>query len=78
MEVVAPLVADLVIFAALYVAIGREDATREKTATPEMWERRLAFYQAKAGHGVKTVTRERSSLRDCAASASNHMRTAGK
>jgi hypothetical protein len=31
-----------------------------------------------AGHSVTAVTRRGSSLRDCAASASNHMRTAGE
>jgi hypothetical protein len=58
--------------------VAREEITRAATASDEMWSRGLQFWKS---HNERPATRDGvtgqgSSLRDCATSASNHIRAA--
>jgi hypothetical protein len=44
---------DVVILSGIYVAIARDEMTKDKTATPEMWRRSISWYQKK-----ETATRD--------------------
>lgn len=74
MQTLAAVVLDVVLLAVLFVRVGEEDVTREKTATEEMWARSLDEFRARCDEGRSALTRrdgQRSRIAESAATTNN-------